>query len=186
MPAVLKPLIGRIKRRLGFGVLRPTGRTAEEILENAKPTLHDQRRGLIVLHWPDADRAGHRFGWMSEPYGAAARRMDETLGRLAEFCAIPHDASTLLVLLADHGGGGVREKDHSQEHPVNRRIFVAMCGGGVAPTQLRDVTMLDLAPTILWVLGHEPPPMYEGRVLDEAFPLGETFSRPALETPAVA
>jgi predicted AlkP superfamily pyrophosphatase or phosphodiesterase len=74
---IFRGLASRVARRLGFGVSRFAGKGAGEILATARTTLRSQRRGLIVLHWPDADAAGHAHGWMSEPYrqGCLAPRL---------------------------------------------------------------------------------------------------------------
>ena len=84
----------------------------------ARTTLRAQRRGLIVLHWPDADRAGHKHGWMSAAYGAACRDLDVALGDLCSAIDLESDGSTMLVALADHGGGGAEAKNHESRSPA--------------------------------------------------------------------
>lgn len=168
----------RVGRRLGFGSVRLSGRTAPEILFAARSVVRAQRRGLIMLHWPDADRAGHAHGWMSDAYGDACVRLDDTLGRLAAFANVPADPGTLLVALADHGGGGVVATDHDAEHPLNRTIPLVFAGGSVNAAELDTPSLLDVPPTVLAALGVDVPPGFEGRVLHDAII--------ALESPATA
>ncbi len=169
LPTLLRGLASRVGQKLGFGSLRATGRSATEVLFAARSTVRAQRNGLIVLHWPDADRAGHSHGWMSEVYADACSRLDDMLGLLTAFANVPSDPRTVLIALADHGGGGVSPNDHDAEHPINRTIPIVIAGGAVGACELDAPRLLDVAPTILWALGVGVPPSFEGRALHEAF-----------------
>ncbi len=170
LPALFKGIAARISRQLGMGEVRFAGETATEILDNGRNALRRQRRGFVLFHWPDADNAGHDHGWMSEQYGRAAERMDAALGRLAGMLDIHNDPTTLLIALADHGGGGMRPHDHESEHPLDRTIPIVLAGGAVAAGTLDDdVTLLDVPATVLWALGVPRPANYQGRPLTEAF-----------------
>src|SRR5262249_49880455 len=136
------------------------------ILASAQSTLVSQRRGLVLLHWPDADRAGHEHGWMSEPYGDACLRLDASLARLR---ALTADDNTVLIALAGPGGGGAAACDHESDHPLDRTIPLVLFGDGIAPRELGPATLLDVPPTILHLLGIPAPESHEGRVLMEAF-----------------
>jgi arylsulfatase A-like enzyme len=162
---LFRGIAARIGRRLGFGTLRLAGKTAPEILLAARTTLRTQRRGLIVLHWPDADRAGHSNGWMSSAYEEGCRRMDGSLGMLAALTAVESDPHTLLIALADHGGGGAVSHDHESDHPLDRTIPIFMVGGSVECAPLGDISLLDIPATIVAALGIDLPPSYEGRAL---------------------
>lgn len=169
VPLFVRGVANRVGKRLGFGVARFCGKTAPEITLAARSTLRTQRRGLIVLHWPDADRAGHARGWMSAAYEDACHALDGSLGMLAALAHVGDDPSTLLIACADHGGGGFVSNDHNSDHPLDRTIPLALAGASIGPGELGPVTLLDIAPTTLWALGVEPPPSLEGRVLSEAF-----------------
>ncbi|MDE3053810.1 MAG: alkaline phosphatase family protein [Gemmatimonadota bacterium] len=171
VPLLYRRIARALARRLG--VARPSfaGHDAHAILDVARPWLASQRSGLVLFHWPDADRAGHEAGWMSPPYGAAARRLDAALGRLAEWTGVEDDPATLLVALADHGGGGVDPKNHDSAHPLDRTIPIVLAGGGVAAGRRLgpEASILDVPATVLWALGVAAPASYEGRPLAEAF-----------------
>lgn len=169
VPTLLRGVANRVGRRLGFGSTRFAGKTAPEVLLAARSTLRSQKRGLIFLHWPDADRAGHSRGWMSSAYEEAAHCLDGTLGMLHALAQVADDPSTLLIACADHGGGGFTSNDHNSDHPLDRTIPILMNGGGVVRQQLGAVRLLDIPPTVLWALGVTPPTDLEGRVLSEAF-----------------
>lgn len=170
IPVVFKGIAGGIANQLGIVDTRFIGQDSGSILRAARHTLSLQRRGLIIIHWPDADRAGHEHGWMSGPYEAAARSMDAALGLLTALTEVPRDPGTLLIALSDHGGGGATPKDHDSDHPLDRGIFITIAGGNVKPGPLAEPTsILDVPPTILWSLGVAPPANYDGAPLVAAF-----------------
>jgi len=168
IPRVFRPVASAIGRGLGVGHLRFVGNGAEDILESARDRLADQRRGLIFLHWPDADSTGHDHGWMSPEYAEAARTLDRTIGELLQVVHLEDDPETLLIALADHGGGGVDPKDHESTHPFDRLVPLYFMGAGVSPGDLGpNVSLLDVPATILWALGVERPATYVGSPLTE-------------------
>jgi hypothetical protein len=169
LPLLFRGVARRIAQFLGFDVACFSGRGAREILFAAWDCLASQESGLILLHWPDADVAGHRHGWMSPQYAQAAREMDQSLGLLASMADLDGDPGTLLIALADHGGGGVDPRDHESDHPLDRAIPLLLAGGAVANGELDEPTLLDVPATVLWALGIPLPESYAGRPLCEAF-----------------
>jgi Type I phosphodiesterase / nucleotide pyrophosphatase len=127
--------------------------------------------GLVIVYVNDCDRAGHAAGWMTEPYLEAVREVDAAAAQLRA-CA----ADSLLLVVADHGGGGVEPRDHDEPHPLNDRIPLVLAGPRIRRRHVlrRPVSLLDVPPTILWFLGVDPPPTYEGGVLYDAFVAPET------------
>jgi arylsulfatase A-like enzyme len=74
-----------------------------------------------------------------------------------------------LILMADHGQGkGIGAHGHLSEG--ERFVPFAMWGSGVAEgrTISEPGSILDLAPTICYLLGIEPPKRSTGRVLRDA------------------
>jgi arylsulfatase A-like enzyme len=169
VPLLMRGIASRLSTLLGLGTLRTHGRDAHDVLAAARSTLESQRRGLVALHWLDADRAGHADGWMSESYAAAASRMDHALGQLESTLDL-HDPGTLLILLADHGGGGATATHHNSAHPLDTTIPIVLAGGAVTPGDLGEgVSLTDIPATILWALGLARPASYAGRPLFQAF-----------------
>ena len=162
---LMRPFANQAASIMGVGEARFAGDDAHAIVDAARRQLASQRRGLVVMHWPDADRAGHEHGWMSEQYGRAARSMDRALGTVTELIDL-NDPSQMLVVLADHGGGGVDPKDHNSDHPLDNVIPLIFAGGSIVHAPLPEpVSLLDVPATILWSLGVPRPASYAGRAL---------------------
>ncbi|HWE42654.1 MAG TPA: alkaline phosphatase family protein [Gemmatimonadaceae bacterium] len=164
LPLLFRPLGRACATHLRVRAPTFRGADAWSILGAARGTLHSQRSGLIFLHWPDADDAGHDHGWMSPDYGRACRVLDTAIGALARETDVLSDPETLLVVLADHGGGGFELRDHDGDHPDNLTIPVLMAGGAVGRRHFDGrVSIVDIAPTIASALGVAPPPSWCGR-----------------------
>ena len=169
VPVLYRGIAGHLARGLGFDEAHFRGKTAMEVLFAARSALWKQRRGLIFTHWADADEAGHEHGWMSREYGLAASRLDEALGALVQMTGLLQDRGTLLVGLADHGGGGIVNNHHDGDHPLNTTIPMLLAGGSVQRTTLQEARLVDVPTTVASALGVAPPPVYRGRALSEAF-----------------
>jgi arylsulfatase A-like enzyme len=99
---------------------------------------------------------------MSDPYAEAARRMDASVGALVSAIDLA-DPATLLIALADHGGGGAVPDHHNSEHPLDRTIPLMMAGGAVQPGALPPgASLLDVPATICWALGIPQPASFAG------------------------
>jgi hypothetical protein len=140
--------------------------SAVEIVRDAVPALTSLRHGLAFLYLPDCDRAGHAEGWMSAAYVRAVAAVDAAVRLLAGFLD-----DSLLIVLSDHGGGGVHPTDHDAPHPVNDAIPVILAGASVRRhhTLTAPVSLLDIPATVLEWFGVPVPQCYEGRPLTDAF-----------------
>lgn len=170
----ISPAYGWVARRIGAvaGVsdARFGGRNASEILDAAIPVLATQRQGLVFMHWPDVDDVGHAHGWRSAEYALATREVDRSVRRLTRLLSLDSDPSTLLVICADHGGGGTRPREHDSDHPSDTTIPIVIAGAAArSATIAPGASLLDIPPTVLWSLDVAIPPSYSGRVLREAF-----------------
>ncbi len=170
LPRAYRGLAERVARGLAVDHVSFRGQTANDILRVADASLTTQRRGFIMLHWPDADRAGHVHGWSSNAYAHVARQLDDALGALVRWVDVLRDASTLMIVCADHGGGGVDARNHDSLHPLDQRIPLLLLGAQVRRGHLGpNCSLLDVPATTCWALGVEPPATYSGRPLRQAF-----------------
>jgi phosphopentomutase len=161
-----RSITSTLARAAGVGKLVAGGKTAGSLTRAASHLLREISHGLVAVYIADADGAGHAHGLLSEPYLAAARTIDRALESLVH---VP--AQDLVIVMSDHGGGGIDPRDHDTPHPANERIALVLAG----PHTRRDhkierpVSLLDVPPTILWALGAEVPVEYQGRTLRDAF-----------------
>ncbi|HUL50718.1 MAG TPA: alkaline phosphatase family protein [Gemmatimonadales bacterium] len=164
------PVAWALASTAGVRRIVASGTTARETAKAAHRLYLESREGLVFVYLPDCDRAGHAHGWMSEPYLDATRHVDAAIHTLAT-----HAGDALLIITADHGGGGVRHDDHDEPHPVNDAIPLVFAGPRVTPRYrlAEPVSILDLPPTILWWFGCEVPACYEGQPLYGAFECAE-------------
>jgi predicted AlkP superfamily pyrophosphatase or phosphodiesterase len=166
LPLTDWPLALSLAKAAGATRFVPAGRRARDTAAEARRTIsrHDAR--LLFVYLPDGDRIGHRCGWMSPPYLEAATELDRAVAILSADLD-----ETLLIVTADHGGGGVEATEHHHPHPLNERIPLVLAGPEVAGRHrlTGPVSLLDVPATVLWWLGHAVPQGYEGRPLVDAF-----------------
>ena len=171
LPPLTRGVAAQITARLGIEATFK-GHSADEILDAALPSLRRREPGVSILHWLDADRAGHAAGWGSGPYVAATKQLDATMGKMVEMLGVLDDPATLLIAFADHGGGGRVARDHNSAHPLDTTIPILLAGGQVMPQVLGyGASLLDIPPTIAWALGIQRPYLWVGRPLAEALRL---------------
>jgi arylsulfatase A-like enzyme len=130
--------------------------------------MHDP--DLLVLQLLAVDQNGHTRGTYYPEY---VERIEITEGLIEEFMSWCGERGYLrnaaVILMADHGQGrGIGAHGHLSEG--ERFVPFAMWGSGIARGRVVSEThsILDLAPTISYLLGVEPPGGSTGSVLTEA------------------
>lgn len=133
--------------------------------EKANHLVTDSAIDYITKHTPDfaflylgyVDHAGHNHGWMSDEYHQAIASSFDDIYRLLK--ALPEDYTVLIT--ADHGGHG---RGHGENIPEDMTIPLLCLGNRFTPnTQLSDISILDIAPTIATLLQAEIPQEWEGK-----------------------
>ena len=122
-----------------------------------------------ILPFPDTDRVGHEYGWMSDNQIQAITFVDEAIGEvvaaLVEGNYLPH---TLLIVTADHGGHGT---GHGDDAPFDRTIPWLAVGPRVTPgvTLTNHIDTYDTAATAAYFLQLPIPEIWDGRPVMEIF-----------------
>jgi hypothetical protein len=122
----------------------------------------------IAPHLPHVDRLGLNLAPPPlGPYAAEVSEVDRSLARVfAELRARGLAEQTLIVVYADHGyslgeGGHWGYWTHLHRASVNVPLMIA--GPGIAPGTTRSIaTLIDIAPTVLELVGIEPPATMSG------------------------
>ena len=126
--------------------------------------------GLMFVHFPSGDLAGHENGWMSRQQLKAYARDDESFGFILETLK-NHGLyeSTLIIITADHGG---HDTTHGTDMLDDTTIPWVISGRGIQPLQLTtQVHTTDTAATLAFALGLPIPPEWDGIPVLEAFGL---------------
>lgn len=110
---------------------------------------------------------------LKDPLREIYRRVDRNLAAFIE--KIPRD--TTYMVLSDHGAGPVFGQWHTKGDHVNApNAYLAICGPEVKPgTNLQDVTVYDILPTLAWLKRIPSSREWSGRVLEEAFELNQPW-----------
>jgi hypothetical protein len=164
-PAAL-PVAWILASTAGVRRLVAKGSRARETAAAAHRLLDQREDRLVFVYLPDCDRAGHAHGWMSDAYLEAAAEVDAAVGQVSGWTD-----DSVVIVTADHGGGGVTPTEHDEPHPVNDHVPLIIAGPGVTRRHqlTRAISLLDVPATVLWWFGVPVPGCYEGRPLAEAF-----------------
>jgi arylsulfatase A-like enzyme len=151
---------------------------ADQTVANLAVAEIQQGFGLMFLHFPSGDYAGHEWGWMGGVQMYNYREDDKMLGQiLAALDESGLRASTLIIITADHGG---HEKSHGGELPEDMIIPWIINGPGVIPGPLTSfVQTTDTAATASYALGLSLPTEWDGVPVYEAFGLPTPSRVPA-------
>ena len=162
----VQPVARALAAAAGVRRLVSSGHSAKSTALDAVRLLDGDASQVLFVYLPHCDRAGHATGWMSDDYLAAAADVDAGIGLLST-----RIADCLLIVVADHGGGGVLPNEHDQPHPINDHIPLILAGPEVTKRHrlTRAISILDVPATVLWWFGLPLPQGYQGRPLVEAF-----------------
>ena len=136
--------------------------------ESSDTALTDEAIKVIGEHKPDFaflymvetdEKGGHDNGWMSDEYLrriniaiSNARRVIETFGD--EYS---------VIIMADHGG---HDRCHGTNMPEDMTIPLFFFGKDFTPGEIsEELSLLDIAPTIVKIMGLEPDREWEGRAV---------------------
>lgn len=140
-----------------------------EVKDRAVELIEAGLPDVLFIHFPDTDRVGHAYGWMSSNQLQAVTFVDGMIGQIvAALDSRGYLNSTLLIVTADHGGHGKR---HGDDSPVDRTIPWLAVGPGVPAgvTLTGQINTYDTAATALYALDLPIPEVWEGRPVLEVF-----------------
>jgi predicted AlkP superfamily pyrophosphatase or phosphodiesterase len=121
---------------------------------------------LFFIHFPDTDRIGHTYGWLSVNQLQSITFVDGLIGEIvAALEAGNYLDSTLLIVTADHGG---HDRFHGDDSPEDRTIPWLAVGPNVPAgiTYTRRINTYDTAATAADALGLPIPDNWDGQPVD--------------------
>jgi predicted AlkP superfamily pyrophosphatase or phosphodiesterase len=150
----------------------PEALTAAFFLNNFEEPEGDEALAQLVAPWLGSrtsdwdfafvylgytDTAGHRHGWMSEPYLRAIGVADRCIAHIC--AALPPDCRILVT--ADHGG---HDQTHGTDRPDDVTTPFLLFGPSIPANHTidRPVRITDIAPTIAHLFGVPAPDAWIG------------------------
>ena len=113
---------------------------------------------FVYLGW--VDEQGHATGWLSDEYMRSVRVSWDEIARLSE-AALCRGYNVFVT--ADHGW---HSRSHGSDMDEDMLIPLFIRGEGIAPGTLPEGTsIMDIAPTIVRLLGAQPAREWEGKPL---------------------
>lgn len=125
---------------------------------------------LLLCVFDDTDHAGHLYGYNTPDHHAQIAHTDRNVGIVLD--AIRDTGrleNSLVILCADHGGGGdYGPKSHGSHAACDQTIFWGCAGKGVQQGDF-TIDIRDTAAIALQALGLDVPEGMEGRVPEGMF-----------------
>jgi arylsulfatase A-like enzyme len=152
--------------------------TDNTVADQAVAMIREHQPGVLFVHFPDTDTAGHASGWGSPEQLKAIENADAQIARVIEAIGREHlTDKTLVIVSADHGGAGL---NHGPGDPRSRHIPWVAAGPDVREnfdlTRLDQLTVHteDTFATACWFLGIPLAAYVEGKPINQiAQPAGE-------------
>lgn len=142
--------------------------SARHVAAQAVKYFEQRKPSLMFVHFPDADMAGHYYGWPSPEQFTALAECDAALTLLRTGVERTGVTNTVFLLTADHGGAGLA---HGIDRPPDMTIPWIAWGPGVKQgyALTNQVNITDTAATIAWLFGFALPTNTVGKAVSEAF-----------------
>lgn len=133
---------------------------ANDIITNgAIDYLTKNETDFTFLYLGYTDMAGHNFGWMSKEYMDAMENSFANITKL--YNSLPDDY--VIIVTADHGG---HDRTHGTELNEDMTIpVIVLSKNEQVNLDLENVSIKDIAPTVVNLLGVSPDEEWEGRSL---------------------
>jgi predicted AlkP superfamily pyrophosphatase or phosphodiesterase len=141
-------------------------RTSQQIAAEAALYFRNENPNLTFIHFQDADKAGHKYGWESPEQIQALEESDKALGAIVSSIKESKRNCTLIIT-ADHGGTA---KGHGSNSADDTNIPWISWGFKVQKTEIQvPIKTTDTAATALHLLGITHPNNWSGRFVKDAF-----------------
>ncbi len=147
---------------------------AADVINAYKTSTDSTKPALFLIHFAEADTAGHAEGWMSKPYLKAVEDIDRAIGALIKgFKELGLYERTTFIVSADHGGHGTT---HGTAAPEDMTIPWIAAGPGIkAGHEIKQpVSLMDTPATVMRAFGISDYYVeWKSRSVEEMFEVGK-------------
>ncbi|MBP3966958.1 alkaline phosphatase family protein [Paenibacillus lignilyticus] len=127
---------------------------------------------LLYVHLDLPDIAGHKHGYNTPEQLRSIEETDTNTGVILDALEQANALNdSLVIVVSDHGGGGEVDTDHGSDHPLDKTIFWAAAGPGIAPgtTITEPIVITDTAAVVAHALGLAAPESWEAKLPQHLF-----------------
>jgi len=130
------------------------------LTDEAEKLIKTQKPDFVFLYMVETDeKGGHDNVWMSDEY---LRRISIGIDNVKRMIETFGDEYSV-ILMADHGG---HDRTHGTEMPEDMTVPLFCYGPDFTPGEITEETsLLDIAPTIVKIMGLRADPEWEGKAL---------------------
>jgi 2,3-bisphosphoglycerate-independent phosphoglycerate mutase len=141
--------------------------SAPQVTDHLVEAIQGGKYDVIICNYANPDMVGHTGNF--DAAVKAIETIDECLGRVYE--ALRSVGGEALIT-ADHGNAEqMRGKETGQAHTAHTSNLVPLLYIG-RPARLDEGSLSDVAPSLIHLMGLEPPPEMSGRSLVQLLPEG--------------
>ncbi|MCI8387177.1 MAG: hypothetical protein HFE63_01770 [Clostridiales bacterium] len=130
----------------------------KQLAESCADYITKNQPDFTFLYLGYTDEQGHKSGWMTPEYLAAVKQSFECIDYVMK--RLPEDYVTIIT--ADHGG---HDRGHGSDMPEDMTIPIIINGADIAPGELGEANIIDIAPTIAKLLDVQPDGDWDGHSL---------------------
>lgn len=147
---------GSLKHAVYLNAMAHDGVDAR-LTDYALDYIKEKSPDFVFLYLVDTDeRGGHGYGWMTPEYLNCISIALDCVKKVAEACP-EYD----IIVTADHGG---HDRAHGSDQPEDMTIpQFYRCAGLEKGTDLGEISILDIAPTVADLFGLDPVDEWEGK-----------------------
>jgi 2,3-bisphosphoglycerate-independent phosphoglycerate mutase len=136
--------------------------SARKVTEELLKRLESERYDFVVLNFANLDMVGH-----TGVLPAAVEAVETVDGCLARILAQVEAMEGVAIVTADHGNSETMIDENGLPHTAHtlNPVHFVLVGDRLRSARLREGKLGDIAPTILAIMGIEPPPEMTGKSL---------------------
>ena len=121
--------------------------------------INENSPDFMFLYFHIADILGHKYGWMSQNYLEGVKHTWDSIDYISKVLSEDYT----LIVTADHGG---HDRIHGHDIPEDMTIPLFIKGENFPEGKIiKDANILDIAPTIVDILGVKKDSDWEGKSL---------------------